>query len=214
VDDGNWPWAASCEPNDLFKPSLILALLLKTHGNALKQLGITVNNLLEMQMCHYYIQRCFKIVHFLDFTALTHLEFDIKVLRFRRGSYYSYPPLAKIIPTDLQELGIIINELNVTSTLYELFEGLPTAGFNNLKNISVRLPLAINRRGEYPNKDAIEILTKFREDFRQENITFGWTAEYATNNVQARLDWKGGNNLSDNLDPVILRRVRPLDRAV
>lgn len=82
-----------------------------------------------MQLCYYYIQRCFKIVHFLDCTALTHLEFDIKVLRFRRGSYYSYPPLAKVVPTGLQELGIIINEVAVSNPLRELFEGLPAALF-------------------------------------------------------------------------------------
>jgi hypothetical protein len=167
-----------------------------------------------MRIHYYYIQRCFKIVHFLDVTALTHLEFDIKVLRFRRGSYYSYPPLAKIIPTGLQALGVIINELDVRSTLHELFEGLPAAGFKKLKNISVRLALAINRRGDYTNQEAIATLTQFREDFRRENITFGWIAENAAKNVQARLDWTDENNLFDSIDRVVLREPRPLERVL
>lgn len=79
-----------------------------------------------MRLYRHCIPRRHNILHFHDLTALTHLEFNIKVLRFRGGSELSYPPLCKVIPKGLQELGIIINELDVTRTLLKLFAGLST----------------------------------------------------------------------------------------
>lgn len=89
-----------------------------------------------------------EILHFHDFTTLTYLEFDIRVLRFRRGSELFYPPLAEMITTGLQELNIIINEMDVIATLHKLFDGLSTAGCKDLRTFYVRLPLAVNSKAE------------------------------------------------------------------
>jgi len=55
VGESEWPWAPECEPADLFKPSLILALLAETHGNTLDHLGMTINNYSEMTMFGHHI---------------------------------------------------------------------------------------------------------------------------------------------------------------
>lgn len=89
IGQGDWPWPLGKQLLDLFKPALLLNLLLKAQGNTLKQLGLTTNDCGEMRLFPYHIQRRFKIAHFLDFKTLTHLDHDMRVLRSRRGSYYS-----------------------------------------------------------------------------------------------------------------------------
>lgn len=189
---------------------LFLSCCFKHTSSPLKQLGITISALFEMRCYGHYIKRQFKVLHFLDFTALTHLELDIRILRFRTGISYSYPPLPKILPASIQELGIIINELDaVTEPLSDLFNALPTAGFKNLRKVSVRLILGKDEPGDFFNREAITSLFKIQENFYQENVIFEWRSEDGSNNVEARLGWNHGDDISDSIDPILVRVLGP-----
>jgi hypothetical protein len=89
-----FPWDPGCEPGDLFKPSLFLEQLARTHGETLEHLSLRGSGFPPYP-------RRFKILHFLEFKALTHLEFDTTFLRNRKGDHFAFPPLAKVLPRSL-----------------------------------------------------------------------------------------------------------------
>jgi hypothetical protein len=103
----SWSWAPGDRMPELFKPSLFLAQLAQIHGNSLEHLAMTLYG------DRYYgspplFQRRFKILHLLEFKALTYLEFDTRLLRNRKGDHFAFPPLTKILPQSLQELSLIV----------------------------------------------------------------------------------------------------------
>lgn len=102
----------------------------------------------------------------------------------------------------------------VTDALRNLFNALPAAGFKNIRKISVRLILGKDKRGDFLNKEAITILAKIQEDFKRESVIFEWISEDESNNVEARLGWNDGNNISDSIDPVVLRQKLPIERRI
>jgi hypothetical protein len=200
-------WPPGCEPPNLFKPSLLLALLAETHGSTLEQLGMTISKDSEFCPMGVHIQPWFKVLHFLDFKVLTCLEFDTRILRNRRGSKSSFPPLAKVLPQSLQMLGLIINqpfEEILGSTLKELLESLPAAGFVRLRKVSVRLSheLCAPRIVHSETQKYLHVL---RQLFKQVNVIFEWIPVNSCRDVQAGLDWNGKANIVDSIDAFSFR---------
>ncbi|KAF2420741.1 hypothetical protein EJ08DRAFT_528454 [Tothia fuscella] len=181
------------EPPFLFKPNILLKFLERTHADKLRHLAFTINRDSGSFPC-VTIRRSFKVLHFLAFRNLTHLEFDVRVLRLRKGSHTAYPSLANVLPRSLQALRLILPCLpsKGSQILGELLEPLPGArkDFPFLKDIFVMCRVIIHYTLDLLTDEQMEIrLRSLRTCFHQVDVTFGWELIRASHNSRPKVDW-------------------------
>jgi hypothetical protein len=88
------------EPLDkLFKPLVLLQQLSETHGHSLERLAILISSHSQRGL-GVNVENRFKIADFLNFTTLTHLHIDARILRCSRQD--NFPSLGKILPSCVQ----------------------------------------------------------------------------------------------------------------
>jgi len=186
-----------------FKPLILLKLLENTHQDTLQHLGISIDKFRE-PYSWIHILRKFKIVHFLTFQNLTHLEFDIRILRPRKGTDFDYPSLAGILPKSLQRLRLFISAGpgNSYDEMEQLFDSLPDARMNlpYLEDIFVWYrhhgfssynPVLDELTGEY--------VENLRPRLQEVDIAFTLEVVAWYHNCTPKADWSGGPNIIDNV---------------
>jgi hypothetical protein len=160
-----FPWVPGCEPGDLFKPSLFLEQLVRTHGETLKHLSL--------RGCGFPpYPRGFKILHFLEFKALTHLEFDTSLLRNRKGDHFAFPPLAKVLPRSLEEFSLVIDRFWDEESIVQLLGSMPTANAEFLHLRRVFVQFVYSDLPMHPL--TLSYLPFLREKFNRLDIMFHW----------------------------------------
>jgi hypothetical protein len=150
------------------------------------------------------IQRCFKILHFLEFKALKRLEFDTRILRSRKGEHQVFPPLTKILPQTVEVVGIIIDDHR---TVQQLLDSLPAtkAELPHLHTVFIRFRIVPT--GSLDSKTD-SLLCQLREQCEQVSLTVRWQVVANHHNYRPRLDWGNKPNVIDDFDAYFFQNLK------